>query len=168
MNKIHHYITQTKEVNEFSLNHIANKQSYLQSQKKSPHPVSHFHNLCKQPLMWDINSLRPSDAYMRQWISHQWLRQWLRAWSAPSHYLNQWQNIVNWTLKNKIQWNFNRNSYIFIHENAFENMSGKWQPFCLGLNVLTDVNIFLKTWFSYDRAALHCIVIDELWEQINL
>ena len=42
------------------------------------------------------------------------------AWSAPSHYLNQCWNIVNWTLRNKLQWNFNRNSNIFI-QNAFEN-----------------------------------------------
>ena len=38
----------------------------------------------------------------------------------PSHYLNQWWNIVNWTLRNKLQWNINWNSYILIHENAFE------------------------------------------------
>ena len=25
----------------------------------------------------------------------------------------------NWTLRNQIQWNFNRNSYIFIQENSF-------------------------------------------------
>ena len=37
-----------------------------------------------------------------------------------SHHLNQCWDIVNWTLKNKLQWNFNRNSYIFFHENAFE------------------------------------------------
>ena len=36
--------------------------------------------------------------------------------------LNQRWNIVNWTLRNKLQWNFNRNSNIFIHENAFENV----------------------------------------------
>ena len=42
------------------------------------------------------------------------------AWPAPSHYyLNQWWNIVNWTLRNKLQWNLNRNSNIFIQENAF-------------------------------------------------
>ena len=29
--------------------------------------------------------------------------------------------IVNWALRNKLLWNFKRNSYIFIHENAFEN-----------------------------------------------
>ena len=44
------------------------------------------------------------------------------SWPAPSHYLNQCWNIVNWTLRNKLQWIFNRNSYIFIHENAFENV----------------------------------------------
>ena len=41
---------------------------------------------------------------------------------APNHYLNQWWNIVNWTLRNKLQWNFNRNSNIFIQENALENV----------------------------------------------
>ena len=44
------------------------------------------------------------------------------AWTAPSHYLNQCWNIVNWTLRNKLQWNFNRTSYIFIQENALVNV----------------------------------------------
>ena len=39
-------------------------------------------------------------------------------------------------IRNKHQWNFNRNSNIFIQENAFEVSSAKWRPFCLGLNVL--------------------------------
>ena len=42
--------------------------------------------------------------------------------SPPSHYLNQCWNIVNWTLRNKLQWNLNRNSNIFIQENAFESV----------------------------------------------
>ena len=35
-----------------------------------------------------------------------------------------WQHIlvVNWTLRNKLQWNLNRNSNIFIQENAFESV----------------------------------------------
>ena len=45
--------------------------------------------------------------------------------TAPSHYLNQWWNIVNWTLRNKLQWNLNRNSNIFIQENASENVIWK-------------------------------------------
>ena len=37
-------------------------------------------------------------------------------------YLNQCWNIVNWTLMNKLQWNSDRNSNIFIQENTFENV----------------------------------------------
>ena len=49
-----------------------------------------------------------------------WFRQWLVPWSAPSHYLNQRWNIGNWTRGNKLQWNFNQNTEIFIHKNASE------------------------------------------------
>ena len=41
---------------------------------------------------------------------------------APSHYLNQCWNIVNWNLRNKLQWKFGQNSNIFIQENALENV----------------------------------------------
>ena len=58
-------------------------------------------------------------------LGHHCFRQWLGACSAPSHYLNQCWNIVNWTLRNKLQWNLNRNSIIFIQENAFENVVWK-------------------------------------------
>ena len=44
----------------------------------------------------------------------------LVAYSAQSHYLNQCWDIVNWTLGNTIQWNFNQNTKLFIHENASE------------------------------------------------
>ena len=40
----------------------------------------------------------------------------------PSHYLNQCWNIIDWTIKNKLQWNFNRYAYFFIQRNAFENV----------------------------------------------
>ena len=49
----------------------------------------------------------------------------LSPWTAPSHYLNQCWNIVNWTLGNKLQWNLNRNLYIFIQENPLENVVWK-------------------------------------------
>ena len=42
-----------------------------------------------------------------------------------SHYLNQCWNTVNWTLRNKFQWNLNQNLYIFIQENAFGNVVWK-------------------------------------------
>ena len=44
------------------------------------------------------------------------------AYSAPSHYLNQCWVIVNRTLRKKVQWNFNQNTKLFIHENASENI----------------------------------------------
>ena len=40
----------------------------------------------------------------------------------PSHYLNQCWNNVDWTLRNKLQWNLNRNYFIFFQENAFQNV----------------------------------------------
>ena len=72
-----------------------------------------------------VKTLRPNDIYMCQQTNHRWFRQWLVAWPAPSHYINHCWNIVNWVLRNKLQWNLNRNSYIFIHENAFENVVWK-------------------------------------------
>ena len=44
---------------------------------------------------------------------------------VPSHYLNQWWNVVNWTLGNKFQWNLNRKLNIFNQDNAFENVAWK-------------------------------------------
>ena len=40
----------------------------------------------------------------------------------PRHYLNQCWVIVNCTLRNKFQWNFNQNTKLFIHEKASENI----------------------------------------------
>ena len=55
-------------------------------------------------------------------LGHHWFRSWLLAWQAPSHDLNQYWNIVNWTICNKLQWNLYRNLHVFIQENAFENV----------------------------------------------
>ena len=41
---------------------------------------------------------------------------------SPGHYLNQCWDIVNSNLSNTFQWNLKQNSYIFIKENAFENV----------------------------------------------
>ena len=67
--------------------------------------------------------------------------------SAASHYLHQCWNIVNWTPRNKLRWNVNQNSYIFIHEIHLEMSSGKWRPFCLGLNVLKITDLILQPYF---------------------
>ena len=45
-------------------------------------------------------------------------------------------DIANWTPKNKIQWNFNQNTYILIKENPFEHVVCEMAAIYLGLNVL--------------------------------
>ena len=44
---------------------------------------------------------------------------------APSHYSNQRWNIVTITLRNKLHWNFTRNSYICFQDNTFQNFVGE-------------------------------------------
>ena len=78
---------------------------------------------------------------------------------APSHYLNQCWNIVNWPLMNKLQWNFNRNSYIFIQENTFERVVSEMvamlsRPQCVKCQEICshsgipaeDIHIFILNW----------------------
>ena len=84
-----------------------------------------YHCCILSEIKLTTTTTRPSDAYMHWWTT--------------SHYLNQCWNIVNWTLSNKLQWNFNRNSNIFIQENALENVVCKktsilTSPQCIKMN----------------------------------
>ena len=65
-----------------------------------------------------------------------WQTDWAIAWSAPSHYLNWWWNIVYWTLRNKCEWNCNHYSYIFNQENALGNVVWKMVVILSRPNVL--------------------------------
>ena len=51
-----------------------------------------------------------------------WFRKWLAAYSAPGHYLNRCSLIVNWTLRNKFQWNLDPNEKILTQENQLEDV----------------------------------------------
>ena len=58
-----------------------------------------------------------------------------------NHCLNQSWHIVNWTLRNKLQWNLNLNSYIFFQENGFQSVVWKMaailsQPQCVKVTVM--------------------------------
>ena len=55
-------------------------------------------------------------------LGQHWFRQWLVANSMPSHYLNQCWAIINWTLREKLQWNFNWNTKLCIHDDVFQNV----------------------------------------------
>ena len=63
-----------------------------------------------------INSLKPGDPYLYQETG---LRLWLGTCSVPSHYLNQYWLIVNWTPRNKLQWNLNKNTNVFLSRKRF-------------------------------------------------
>ena len=75
----------------------------------------------------------------------------------PDNGLNQCCDIVNWTLRNKLEWNFNRYSYIFIQENLFENIVCEMasilsRPQCVnscwnGWEVMYHTGDFYTTWY---------------------
>ena len=73
-------------------------------------------------------------------------------------YLNQCWNIVNWTPRNKFQWN-----RIKVHSFSLKKMhlnmsSEKWRPFCLGLSVLRPVRwILINIWKRIDWPTLHMV-----------
>ena len=67
-----------------------------------------------------LNSSPPSAAYMRQWIRSALVQIIACRLLGANHYLNQCWVIVIWTLRNKLQWNFNLDTKLFIHEIASE------------------------------------------------
>ena len=74
----------------------------------------------------------PDATYMCQWIGLALVQiMACRLYAAPSHYLNQFWFIINWTLKNKLQWNFNQNKKKFHSRKCiWKCRLPKWRPFC--------------------------------------
>ena len=109
----------------------------------------------KRSAQWSIiihirfNSSPPSAAYMHQWIGSALVQiMACRLFGAKS--LSKPMLDYCWLdPSNKLQWNFNRNSYICIQENPLKMSSGKWRPFCLGLNVLKCPDLLLYTWQQF-------------------
>ena len=68
-----------------------------------------------------VNSLKLGDAYIHICASlnwgHHWFRWWLVARLMPSHYLNSAD--VSLTVGNRLKYNCNWNSNVFIKEKAF-------------------------------------------------
>ena len=59
-----------------------------------------------QGIIKHVNSFPLSAAYMRRWTGSALVQVMASClFLAPSHYLNQCSLIVNWTLRNKLQWN---------------------------------------------------------------
>ena len=71
------------------------------------------------PLIVILNSLRPSDTYMRRQPRTS-LFQIMACLLFGAKPLSE-PMLEYWTLWNKLQWNLNQNLNIFIDENVFEN-----------------------------------------------
>ena len=90
-----------------------------------------------------------SAAYMRQWIGSALVQIWLAAYSAPSHYLNQCWVIVNWTRRNKIQWNSNQSKSLSFMEIHLKMLSAKRRPISQFRHKWSNVRgIHSDQWFS--------------------
>ena len=97
------------------------------------------------------------------------------SWSAPSHYLKQCWNIVNWTLRNKLQWNFNRNADIFFHETALESVVCEMaailsRPQCVNVQCGHYENMYISSLLQLDatntarRSPYHVLYEGLLWK----
>ena len=84
-----------------------------------------------------INSSPPSATYKCQWIGSALVRIMACRLFGAKPLSNQCWVIVNWTLRNELQWNFNQDTKLFIHSTASENIvcemaailsRGKWGP----------------------------------------
>ena len=68
-----------------------------------------------------------------------------------------WWNIINWTVWNKLQCNFNLNSNIFIQENAFENVHFVSAPMWRLVFGIIRVVIFARI-LCIDYLSINCVV----------
>ena len=95
-------------------------------------------DLGQNPVLTLLVKRPAGDAYMRQWSrsSSSLIQVLAYRRMAPSHCMNQYWVIVNWTHRKILQWNSNQNSTIFIEQNAFENVVCSFSPNCRRPNVL--------------------------------
>ena len=81
---------------------------------------------------------------------------WLVTCLAPSHCLNQCWLIVNWTLWNKLQWNWNQNSNFSFLKMYLKMLSAKWRPFCSGRWVnIKSTRHFCLVWLKISFLFWH-------------
>ena len=129
---------------------IDNKSSLVQvmacrlfGTKPFPEPiVTHFTDTYIVIGFQWVNSSPPSTAYMRWWIGSAEVQMMsCRLFGAKPLSEPMLDIIVDWTLRNKVQWNLNRNSYISFKKMHMKLSSAKWRPFCPGGDELIDITM---------------------------
>ena len=63
-------------------------------------------------------------------LGQHWSRHWLVACSVHSHFLDQCCRIVNWTPRNKLQWNSIKVQNFYFKKMHLKMLPAKWRPFC--------------------------------------
>ena len=91
-------------------------------------------------LQW-FNSSPPSAAYMRQWIRSALVQIMVCRLFGAKPLSNQCWVIVNWNLRNKLQWNFDQIKNLSFMKMRLQISSAKWLPFCPGGDELMDHGI---------------------------
>ena len=114
-----------------------------------------MHQNCNMRLLTN-NSFRRSEAFVniRQWNNYHWFRYWLVTWSAPSHYLNQWWNIVDWALRNKIQKMVFAIFTFSFKKIQLKILPAQWLPLCIGLSVIIFGKNYESNWLSVSLSQL--------------
>ena len=96
------------------------------------------------PGLWPVKSLRPSDAYMRQWNNHHWFRRWLVACPVPTITRTNTGILLIGSLGTDFS-DILIKIYTFLLKKMHMKMSpGKWRSSCLGLNVLSSFRICME------------------------
>ena len=106
--------------------------------------------------IWSIENLKNMAVGKGSNKQEVWLHLWplLLTWLNFNPSMDKYCPIVNWTPWNKPQWNINRNSYIFIQENAFQNTVCEMaailsRPQCVNLSFTFQWPLLL-TWFNFN------------------
>ena len=101
---------------------------------------------------------------------HAWSSLWLAAFSAPSHYVNQWWLVAISTLQNKLKKNVNQNCH--LRKCIGKMSSAEWKLFFLCPNVLikSPLQPMYKTtmWFSCDIIEYNGQLCKKKTEQYKL
>ena len=110
-------------------------------------------HICITQPLWVNSSPPPSVAYIRQWTWSALVQIMACRLIGAKPLSGPMLDIVNWTLRNKLQWNFNQSTKLFIHEIALEYVV--WE---LGGDELTRAEVVLCQ-FPGSRHSL-CLLTD--------
>ena len=99
-----------------------------------------------------VQSSRLSDVIWRHWIWSGLVQQWFVTCYVPSNYINQCWIVINWSLRNKLYFNFiNQVQIISFKGMHLKMLSAKCFFFC----VLNDVRFTMPVSFQSKGMLFH-------------